>query len=110
MKHISSLLNDLKKDECPIPDPSCESLPITLVEKMLETNARLAYENGREEEREELVCRLLASDMPIEEISLVLKVRVDEIRIIQGNNEKSKIPDYAKKFKARQRNREKSAK
>ena len=80
--------------------------PKAFVEKMLEANERLAKQSGHDNEREENVCRLLASGMPIDEISLILKIRTDEIRIIESNNVRVKIPEYARTYKARRKSRE----
>lgn len=89
-------------------DPDVISIPKALVEKMLETNERLSRESERQKEREELVCRLLASGMPAEEVSLILKIRVEEIRDIEEYNG-DRIADYAKKLKARRKSREREA-
>lgn len=83
--------------------------PKVFVEKMLETNSRSYLQKGHNDEREELVCRLLASDMAADEVSLILKIRVDDIRIIEKHNGE-KIKDYAKKLKARRKSRERAAK
>jgi len=91
-------------------DITGDTLPKLFVEKMLETNERHARQLGHENEREENVCRLLASGMPIEEISLTLKIRIDEIRIIESNNAKDKIPEYTKTYKARVKSRERAKK
>ena len=80
-----------------------DTLPKQFVEMMLKTNERLAKESGQNNEREENVCRLLASGMSIDEISLILKIRADEIRIIESNNAKNKIPEYTRTYKARQK-------
>lgn len=79
--------------------------PKAFVEKMLETNTRVALEKGHRDEREELVCRLLASGMYIDEISVVLKIRAEEISQIEHANPNI-IADYAKKLKARRKSRE----
>ena len=63
--------------------------------------------NGYEDGLEEAVCRLLAADMPVEEIAVVLNIRADKVRLIQDNNAATRIPDYAKKLKARRKRREK---
>ena len=91
-------------------DITGDTLPKKFVEMMLETNERLARESGRDSEREENVCRLLASGMPAEEISLLLKIRVEEIRIIENNNARNKIPEYTKTYKSRLKSREKRSK
>lgn len=90
-------------------DPDGISIPKVLFDKMMDIEKRASQEYGKAQEREELVCRLLASDMPVEEISLILKIRVEEIRIIESNNARIKIPDYAKKLKARRKSREREA-
>ena len=82
-----------------------DTLPKVFVEKMLETNERHARQSAQEKEREEVVCRLLASGMPAEEISLIIKIRIDEVRIIESNNTKQKIPEYARTYKARAKNK-----
>jgi hypothetical protein len=87
-----------------------DTLPRAFVNMMLQTNERLARESGRDNEREENVCRLLASGMPIDEISLILKIRADEIRIIEGNNAKIKIPEYTRTYKNRVKSRERAKK
>ena len=83
-----------------------DTLPRAFVNMMLETNERLARQSASEHEREEIVCRLLASGMSVEEISLRLKIRADEIRIIEHNNENKKIPEYTRTYKARAKVRE----
>lgn len=108
MNHVNNIFGAFK--EMVDKDPNGIAIPKVLVEKMLETNTRLSRESGRDAEREELVCRLLASGMPIEEISVVLKIRADEIRIIESNNRRIKIPDYVKKLKSRRISRERAAK
>ena len=63
---------------------------------------KTAHRNGYEDAEEEAVCRLLAADMPVDEIVALLRLRQDKVRLIQSNNI-SKIPDYAKKLKARRK-------
>ena len=91
-------------------DISGENLPRAFVEMMLKTNERLARESGQYNEREENVCRLLASGMSVDEISLLLKIRADEIRIIESNNAKGKIPEYTRTYKSRLKSRERAGK
>jgi hypothetical protein len=79
-------------------------IPKAFVEKMLETNTRLSTEKGHRDEREEVICRLLANDMTADEISLVLKLRIAEILDIQKYND-TKIADYRKKLRARRKSR-----
>lgn len=81
-------------------------IPKAFVEKMLELTERTALERGRKTEREELTCRLLASGMSYNDISLVLKIRVNEIEDIARCNQ-SQIENYAKTLKARRRSRNK---
>ena len=83
--------------------------PKPLVEKMLQTNERLALEKGHKDEREENICRLLGSGMTVYEISLILKIRTEEISDIE-RYKKEKIADYGKKLKARRRSREQRGK
>ena len=84
------------------------TFPKAFVEKMLETNERAALEKGHRDEREEVVCRLIANGMSVDEVSLILKIRADEIRDIARYNG-NRIADYAIKLKARRRSREKAA-
>ena len=75
--------------------------------KYMET---LCRQNAEEYEREEIVCRLLASGMPAAEIAVILSKRVAEIELIEQNNAAIKIPEYTKKLKERRKRREKSSK
>lgn len=79
--------------------------PKPFVELMLQTNERLALEKGHKDEREENICRLLGSGMTVDEVSLILKIRVEEISDIERCN-KERIVDYGKKLKARRKSRE----
>jgi hypothetical protein len=79
--------------------------PKPVVEKMLETNKRLYLEKGHKDEREEIVCRLLGSGMSAEEISLILKIRIEDILDIERYN-RERIIDYGKKLKTRRKSRE----
>jgi DNA-binding NarL/FixJ family response regulator len=87
---------------------SGDTLPKAFVEKMLETNKRHARQSAHDNEREENVCRLLASGISAEDISLVLKIRIDDIRRIESNNVKDKIPEYARTYKTRAKNRDRA--
>jgi predicted transposase YdaD len=69
---------------------------------------RTATENGREIEREEIVCRFLADGMTVEEIALILCVKTEKIRIIESNNAAIKIPEYAKNLNLRRKRRERN--
>ena len=82
-------------------------IPKAFVEKMLETNSRIATAQGHSDERKEIVCRLLGSGMSVDEISLILKIRTAEITEIERYNH-DVIADYGKKLKARRRSRERS--
>ena len=77
------------------------SVPMQVFSATLMSSIETATMNGREDEREELVCRLLASTMSVEEISIVLNLRKRDVEIIQKNHASIKIPDYKKKFKQR---------
>jgi hypothetical protein len=79
-------------------------IPKAFVEKMLETNTRLSTEMGHRDEREEIICRLLANDMSVDEISLILKIRTAEIIDIEKYND-TRIVDYRNKLKARRKSR-----
>ena len=82
------------------------AIPVKIVDNLLE----LAQQNGMEKEREEIVCRLLASGMTVEEIVVVLCIRKETISIIEHNNNSIKIPEYAKKLKERRRRRDRQNK
>jgi DNA-binding NarL/FixJ family response regulator len=104
MAYGDAILNAMKEYNQAHPDEP--AIPQALVNKMLETNERLSRQSAQEKEREELVCRLLASGMPVDEVSLILKIRKEEISMIENNNAAVRIPDYAKKLAARRKSRE----
>ena len=105
VKFLDAVSNDLALGF----DLSDMLLPKAFVEKMLVTNERLARESAREQEMEENVCRMIASGMTAEEISLVLKIRVEEVRIIENNNTGRKIPEYTRTYKSRVKSRERAS-
>ena len=80
--------------------------PDKFIEHMKDTRS-MAMESGREREREEIVCRLLASGMTVEEIAVILCIRTEAVRIIEHNNATTTIPEYAKKLKERRKRRQK---
>ena len=83
-------------------------VPMQVFSTTLMSSIQTATLNGREDEREELVCRLLASTMSVEEISIVLNLRKRDVEIIQKNHASIKIPDYTKKLKQRRERRPKT--
>ena len=74
--------------------------------KHMRNMEEMARQSGREKEQEETVCRLLASGMSVEEITVILCVRAETVRLIERNNAATAIPEYTKKLKERQRRRE----
>jgi len=78
-----------------------------MVCRMLKSNEYYATESGKNDEREEWICRLLASGMSEEDISLIRNIRIENIAPVKQSNARIKIPDYAKKLKARRKYREK---
>ncbi len=86
--------------------PEEPALPQAFVMQLLKDRERLARESEQMKEREELVCRLLASGMTVDELSIILKIRKEEISIIEHNNAAVRIPDYTKKLNARRKSRE----
>jgi hypothetical protein len=81
------------------------SLPAALVERMLQTNARLNKENSKKETMNEVFCRLLASGMPAAEIAVILRVRTDAVDEAEQYG-REKIAVYAKQLKGRRRSAE----
>ena len=70
----------------------------------------MAISRGRDAEREEIVCRLLANGMTVEEIAVILCVKKEIISIIKSNYAATKIPEYTKKLKERRKRRERQTK
>ena len=83
------------------------ALPPDVFRRHFENIERNAYKNGSDNMRDEIVCRLLASGMTVQEIALILCVREAEIQAVEHTYAENKIPEYAKKLKERQRRREK---
>ena len=80
-----------------------DSVPKFLHENVVKLECAAAQESERKRVLEEVVCRLLASDMSAEEIAIILRVKkdvVDDIEICNTN----RIKDYSKTLKQR-RNR-----
>lgn len=62
---------------------------------------QMAKQNGQEDEREEIICRLLASGMSVEEIAITLSIGVSTIRVIESNNAAIMIPKYKETLEER---------
>jgi len=71
LKYTKKFLEAVSKDMDMGFNLSDLSTPKAFVDKMIETNEYYARESTREQEREENVCRLIASGMTADEISLV---------------------------------------
>ena len=88
--------------------PENVSIPKPLVDKMLDTIMRQSTDKGHRDERTEIVCRLLASGMSVDEIYLILQVPMREINAIKDTNERT-IYKYAQTLSTRKKKREKRA-
>ena len=84
------------------------AMPPDMFRRHFENIERMGYNDGSKKTREEIVCRLLASGMTAQEIAVILCVREAEIQDIERTYANDKIPEYAKKLKARRRRREKA--
>lgn len=62
-----------------------------------------AKKEGAEEERDEIICRLLASGMNTDEIATILGIKRNYVEDIEKFNAQNKILEYAKKLQARRR-------
>ena len=88
------------------PDP--QTLISTLTPDMLERMLRIQYDAGlnfgTKEKETEIICRLLASGMPEDEIAVILCVKADVISDAAKYNS-AKIAKYAKQLKGRRQRR-----
>ena len=88
-------------------DLSNTAVPFPVHYRTLEARAQQAKQKGHEEERAEIVCRLLANDMSVSEIADVLGLRENEIRLIERNHISTEIPQYKKNLQERRRRHQK---
>jgi hypothetical protein len=65
-----------------------------------------AENRGRENEQVEIICRLLASGMPAEEVATILGIRTNLVQSIERCYAATTIPKYAKKLKERRKRKE----
>lgn len=73
--------------------------------EQMRTDRETAVQYGQEKEREQHVCRLLASGMPVEEIAVVLCLRKEAVQVIEHNHAATTIPEYTKTLKERRKRR-----
>ena len=66
----------------------------------------MAKKNGQEDEREEIICRLLASGMPVDEIATTLCMQVSTVCVIESNNAAIKLPKYKKTLELRRQRKD----
>jgi|GEM_PF-3029831 len=102
--------NDMKsifEDALHGTDLSNTAVPFPFHHRTLEAGTLQATQKGHEEERAEMVCRLLANDMSVSEIADVLGLRENEIKLIERNHISTIIPQYKKKLQERRKRRQK---
>ena len=105
LAEIKSVINNAAENPTKFEDMTFSGEMVT---KLLNDNTELSVMYGQEKEREELVCRLLASGMSASDISVILNIRIDTVRTIESNNSKILIPEYAKTLTSRRKYREKT--
>jgi len=76
------------------------SLPPTLIMKAFDTHARVAEEVAQKKTLSDCVCRLLADDMPADEIMIVLDVKAEVVDDAVKYQQET-ITQYAKQLKGR---------
>lgn len=76
------------------------SLPPDVIMRMLDTHARLAADDAQKKALDDAVCRLLASGMPVEEITTILCIKAEVVVDAEKYNN-DLIAKYAKQLKGR---------
>ena len=102
--HNSSLLKtDVSRVDDTLNKKAAES--VVILKQLLSVEADLedVYMAGHDAYREEAVCRLLASGMSVEDVGVVLNIEVEMVRMIEGDNKATVIPEYAEELKNTQK-------
>jgi len=64
-------------------------------------------DRARDDERKEVICRLIAAGMSVDDIALAMAWRVKEVQAIADSYQDRKIPEFVKSFKQRQKRKQK---
>ena len=92
------------------PDP--QDLVSVLTPDMLTRMLRIEYdaglERGTKQKETEIICRLLASGMPEDEVALILCIKAEVIGDVAKHN-KEQIATYARQLKGRRQRRKQQA-
>ena len=94
----------LANGEQPDPQELIDALTPDMLNRMLQIERDLGLKCGTEQKEVELICRLLASGMPEEEVALILCIKAAMVSDV-AKREKEQIATYARQLKGRrQRN------
>ena len=75
-----------------------------MISRMLDMNSEAGRKSGQAQKEDEIVCRLIASGMPEDEIAVILCIKTDDVSRIARCN-KELIIKYARQLKSRRRYR-----
>ena len=106
--HDKTIMEKIKDGERFTPQEWMDIMPPPILEKMLSFNYNAGEKAGSKATLEEAICRLLASGMSAEEISVVLCVNPDVVN--DALQEDERIKTYARQLKSRRKSRENRAK
>ena len=92
----------LANGEQPDQQELISALTPDMLNRMLQIERDLGLKCGAEQKETEMICRLLASGMPEDEVALILCIKAAMVSDI-AKAQKEQIATYAKQLKGRQR-------
>ena len=103
-EQLDTFLTKLANGEQPDPHPLVSALTPDMLNRMLRIEFDAGQKLGIEQKETEIICRLLASSMPVDEVALILCIKADVVSNAAKYN-KEKIATYARQLKGRRRRR-----
>ena len=103
-EQLDDFLTKLANGEEVDPQPLVSSLTPDMLNRMLRIEFDAGQKLGTDEKETEVICRLLASGMPEDEVALILCVKADVVGSAAKHN-KEKIATYARQLKGRRQRR-----
>ena len=103
-EQVNAFFAKLASGEQPDPQDLVSILTPDMLNRMLQMQYDAGQKIGTKHKETEIICRLLASGMPEDEVALILCVKADVVGEAAKYN-KEKIATYARQLKGRQRRR-----
>ena len=104
-KEKNCILDKLKDGVSLTADEWMSIMPPSVFARTIENHYDSGIRKGAEDKQNEVICRLLASGIPEEEISVVLRIKMSDVENVASSSKKE-IESFSKQLRARRKSHE----